>query len=142
MTLVFGQDKAVGEWIAAQLGQTGFAGYFMCAIGVTNKGDLIGGTAFHNYYPKEGVIEMTSASIDSRWLSRRMVQTIFAYVFDFLQCQMVIMRVSEHNTVMVNIAGRFGFAGYLIPRLRGKNEAEWLFTLTDDQWRESPFRRK
>lgn len=140
--IVFGQDKAVGEWIAAQLGQTGFAGYFMAAFGVAENGALIGGTAFHNYYPKEGVIEMTSASTSPRWLTRPMLNAIFTYVFDLLKCQMVVMRVSENNAVMVNIAERFAFKGYLIPRLRGKNEGEWIFTLTDDQWRESPFRRK
>lgn len=139
--LVFGQDKIVGEWVAGQLGQTGFAGYFMAAIGVLEDGELIGGTAFHNYYPKEGVIEMTSASTSQRWLSRQMLKTIFTYVFDYLSCQMVVMRVSENNAVMLNIADRFGFDMYTIPRLRGKNEAEVVCTLTDDQWRASKFRR-
>lgn len=139
MSVVFGCDKEVGAWIASQLGQSGFAGYFMAAIGSYDGGAIIGGTAFHNYYPKEGVIEMTSASVSRRWLSRRMIRAIFTYVFDLLECQMVVMRVSEYNVVMVNIAERFGFKGYLIPRLRGKNESEWIFTMTDDQWRESPF---
>lgn len=142
MKVVFGCDKEVGAWIASQLGQSGFAGYFMSAIGVYEGQSLIGGTCFHNYYPNEGVIEMTSASINSRWLSRRMIRAIFAYVFDLLECQMVVMRVSENNVSMVNIGKRFGFNSYLIPRLRGKNEAEWLFTLTDDQWRGSPFNSK
>ena len=140
--VVFGQDKTVGEWVAAQLGQTGFAGYFMCAIGVVENGSLLGGTAFHNYYPKEGVIEMTSASIDPRWLSRDMLKAIFTYVFDFLRCQMVVMRVGETNTRMLNIARRFEFDLYTIPRLRGKNEGEVVCTLTDDQWRSSRFNRK
>lgn len=142
MNLVFGQDKAVGDWIASQLGQSGFAGYFMCAIGVVDNGNLIGGTAFHNYYPKEGVIEMTSASINSRWLNRAMLKAIFTYVFEFLGCQMVVMRVSEHNSRMLNIADRFNFDLYTIPRLRGKNEAEVVCTLTNDQWRSSRFNRR
>lgn len=131
----------MGGWIAAQLGQQGFAGNFIGAIGVMQGPLVIGGTAFHNHYPKEGVIEMSSASIDSRWLTRRMVRAIFSYVFSLLECQMVVMRVSEINTRMVNIAHRFGFKGYLIPRLRGKNEGEWIFTFTEEQWRDSPFRR-
>lgn len=140
--VVFGCDKQVGEWVAAQLGQSGFAGFFMSAIGAYDGQRIIGGTAFHNYYPREGVIEMTSACVDPRWLSRRMVRALFTYAFDLLECQMVVMRVSEINTRMVNIANRFGFSGYLIPRLRGKTEGEWVFTLTDDQWRDSPFNRK
>lgn len=142
MTVVFGQDRLVGEWVAAQLGYSGFDGNFLGAVGVAEAGSLIGGTVFHNHYAKEGVVEMTSASSNPRWLSRRMIRAIFTYAFDLLECQMVVLRVSETNTDMVNIADRFGFRGYLIPRLRGKNEAEWIFTLTDDQWRDSPFRRK
>lgn len=140
-SIVFGQDKAVGEWIAVHLGQSGFAGYFMAAVGVVENGELIGGTAFHNYYPKEGIIEMTSASTSPRWLTRQMLKTIFTYVFGYLNCQMVVMRVSEDNDVMVNIAERFGFDRYTIPRLRGKLEAEVICTLTDDQWRSSRFNR-
>jgi len=45
--------------------------------------------------------------------------------------------VSERNTGMVEIAQRFGFQGTLIPRLRGRTESEWIFTLTDDDWRAS-----
>jgi RimJ/RimL family protein N-acetyltransferase len=141
MEVVFGCDKQVSDWIADQLGQSGFAGYFMSAIGVFDQGHIIGGTAFHNYYPKEGVIEMTSACTDPRWLNRRMIRAIFTYAFDLLECQMVVMRVSEINTRMLNIAKRFGFDLYTIPRLRGTNEAEVICTLTADQWRDSKFRR-
>lgn len=139
--VVFGCDQQVGQWVAGELGQTGFAGYFMAAIGVFDGPHIIGGTAFHNYYPKEGVIEMTSACIDSRWLSRRMIRAIFAYVFDLLECQMVVMRVSADNSVMLNIAKRFGFNMYTIPRLRGRDEDEVICTMTDDQWRSSRFNR-
>ena len=139
MTVVFGQDKLVAAWVAEQLGYSGFDGMFG-AIGVVKDGSIIGGTVLHNIYPKEGVVEMTSACTDSRWLTRRMIRAIFAYAFDLLESQTVVMRVSETNTVMVNIAERFGFKGYLIPRLRGRNEAEWIFTMSDDQWRSSRFR--
>ena len=139
MTVVFGQDKLVAAWVAEQLGYGGFDGMFG-AIGVVKDGSIIGGTVLHNIYPKEGVVEMTSACTDSRWLTRRMIRAIFSYAFDLLESQTVVMRVSETNTVMVNIAERFGFKGYLIPRLRGRNEAEWIFTMSDDQWRSSRFR--
>lgn len=142
MNVVFGDDQRVGQWIANELGQQGFAGYFMSAIGVFDNGKIIGGTAFHNIYPNEGVIEMTSASIDPRWLNRRMISAIFTYVFDLLECQMVVMRVSSINTRMLNIGRRFGFNIYTIPRLRGRMEDEVICTFTDDQWRSSPFNRR
>lgn len=143
MRVVFGADQKVGQWVAGQLGYAnGFSGYFIGAIGVANDtNDLIGGTCFHNHYPNEGVIEMTSACVDSRWLSRRMIRAIFAYVFDLLECQLVVMRVGSDNSVMLNIAKRFGFNLYTIPRLRGKMADEVICTMSDDQWRSSPFNR-
>lgn len=142
MRVVFGCDQQVGQWVAGQLGQSGFAGHFMSAIGVFDGPTIIGGTAFHNIYPDEGVIEMSSACTDPRWLSRRMIRAIFTYVFDLLECQLVVMRVSSINTRMLNIAQRFGFNIYTIPRLRGKMEDEIICTFTDDQWRSSPFNRR
>ena len=96
---------------------------------------------FHDYYPENGVVALTSYSASPRWMGRDMINAVFSYAFDKLQCQMVVLRVSEINTRMVNIANGLGFKGYLIPRLRGKNEAEWIFTLTDDDWQNSRFRR-
>lgn len=142
MNVVFGCDQEVARWVANELGQTGFAGYVMAAIGVFDGNQIIGGTVLHNYYVKEGVIEMTSACVDSRWLTRRMIRAIFTYAFDLLECQLVVLRVSADNSRMSNIANRFGFSSYPIPRLRGKSEDEIIFTLTDDQWRSSPYRRK
>lgn len=139
--MIYGADAFVTKWIADQLGQSGFAGGSLNAFGVFDKNECIGGTVFHNYYPKEGVVEMSSASIRSDWLTRPMIRTIFNYAFAVLGCQMVVMRVSAINARMTNIANRFGFNSYLIPRLRGKDEDEYIFTFTDDQWRESRFNR-
>lgn len=139
MDIVYAQDAYVRDWVAHQLGQVGFAGNAMNAFGVAENGALIGGTAFHNYYPKEGVVEMSSASVSSRWLTRKMIHTIFSYAFDLLGCQLVVMRVSIDNSRMMNIARRFGFNIYTIPRLRGRMEAEAVCTYTDDQWADSPF---
>ncbi len=140
-TMVYGMDDAVKQWVAMQLGQNGFAGGSLHAFGIAENGALIGGTVLHNHYPREGVVEMTCASTNPKWLSRAMIRSVFNYAFCVLACQMVILRVSEINAVMMNIAKRLGFSGYLIPRLRSKTEGEWIFTLTDDQWRASPFNR-
>lgn len=141
MNVVFGQDKLVAEWVAGQLGYTNFEGFYCGAIGVAEGGQLVGGTCFHNWYPKDGVVEMTSASITSKWLTRRMIRAIFNYAFGLLECQLVVMRVSANNSTMLNIGQRFGFNSYTIPRLRGRSEDEVIFTLTDDQWRDSKFKR-
>ncbi|MGL4811910.1 MAG: N-acetyltransferase [Beijerinckiaceae bacterium] len=108
-----------------------------CSMAVFHEDKMVAGTLFHNWHPDSGVIEMTSASTDRRWLSRPVVRAMFTMAFDMIGAQLVALRVSERNADMVGIARRFGFQGVLIPRLRGRGEAEWVFTLTDDDWRAS-----
>lgn len=141
MDLLYGHNEAVAAWVAAHIPgcERGFDK--PVSIGVVDGERLIGGTVFHNYQPEAGVIEMSSAGTSPRWLSRTMLKAIFGYVFDQIGCQLVVMRVSERNGRMVKIAEKFGFDGHLIPRLRGRDEAEWIFTLTDDQWRQHPVAR-
>lgn len=136
MDLLYGHNETVAAWVAAHIPgcERGFDR--PVAIGVVESERLIGGTVFHNYQPEAGVIEMSSAGTDPRWLSRKMLKAIFGYVFEQIGSQMVVMRISERNARMIGIARKFGFDGYLIPRLRGRDEAEWIFTLTDEQWRQ------
>ncbi|MEQ9634601.1 MAG: GNAT family protein [Devosia marina] len=141
MDLLYGHSATVAQWVSEHIPgcERGFAG--QGAIGVVEDGRLIGGTVFHNWSPESGVVEMSSAATSPRWLSRPMLKAIFGYVFDQLGCQLVVMRVSERNTRMIRIAEKFGFTGYLIPRLRGRDEAEWVFTLTEEKWRQHPLAR-
>lgn len=139
--LVTGQNQAIAAWVAAHIPGCERGWHNPTAIGVLEDGELIGATVFHGWQPEAGVIEMSSAGISPRWLHPRMLRAIFEYVFDQLKCQMVVMRVSERNERMVRIAQKFGFDGHLIPRLRGRDENEWVFTLTDDAWRSHKFKR-
>ena len=110
-------------------------------MGVFEDGDLVAGTLYHNWHPENGVIELTSASTTRKWLTKRVVNAMFHLPFHTLDCQMCVLRVSERNKVMVHIARSFGFGEVFIPRLRGRDEGEFIFTFTDDQWRDSPYNR-
>ena len=138
--IITGQDDVLAAWVADKAGvKSGFEKY--TAIGSADKdGWLMGATVFTNYHPEHGIIEMSSAAVNPKWLSRDMIRAIFNYPFEQLGCQMVVLRVSEDNSRMLNIARRFGMSEYTIPRLRGRDEAEVIFTFTDDQWRDSPYR--
>ena len=136
--LIYG-DKNVDGWVANKLGLRPWADSF--SIANVRNSFILGATVFHNYYPETGVVELTSASDNPGWMDRKMINAVFTYAFDALGCQLVVLRVSEINTRMLDIAKGLGFRGYLIPRLRGKNEDEWIMTLTDDDWRNSRFRR-
>lgn len=96
---------------------------------------MVAGVVFHNYSPESGVMEMSAAAISPRWMTRRVLHAMHSYIFEDAGCQMAVMRVSEQNTKMTAIAERFGYTPYRIPRLRGRDEAEILFTLTDDDWK-------
>lgn len=108
-----------------------------CSMAVFHGGKMVAGTLFYDWDPVAGVVQLSSASTDRRWLTRPVVRAMFQMAFDMIGAQLAVLRVSERNAGMVEIARRFGFQGVLIPRLRGRDEAEWLFTLTDDAWRDS-----
>ena len=107
-------------------------------MGVVEDGRLIGGTVYHNWQPEAGVMELSSAATSRRWLQPHVIRAMMALPFDLMGAQMIVLRVSERNEGMIRIANRFGFTGHLIPRLRGRDEAEWVFCLTDDDWRAHP----
>lgn len=110
-----------------------------CSMGVFDDDELIAGVLYHNWYPDNGVIELTSAATSKRWLTRRVIRAMFHLPFHLLGCQMCLLRVSERNETMVHIARSFGFDEIYVPRLFGRDEGAYLFTLTDEQWAQSPY---
>lgn len=96
---------------------------------------MFAGVVFHNYSPESGVMEMSAAADSPRWMTRRVLHAMHSYIFEDADCQMAVMRVSEQNKRMLRIGERFGYTPHRIPRLRGRDEAEILFTLTDDEWK-------
>lgn len=135
MTPIFGHDETVSRFVAGHI-EGCERGFGKCkAIGVVHDGQLVAGIVYHNWNPESAVIELSAAGTDRRWLSRPVIKAMFGYPFDQIGCQMVVLRVSERNGVMCGIARRFGFREYRVPRLRGRDEAEIIFTLTEEDWR-------
>jgi RimJ/RimL family protein N-acetyltransferase len=130
---------AVGQFVSHQIWGGAEQVVDYCSMGVFRDKQLVAGTLYHNWHAASGVIELTSASVDRRWLMRPVIRAMFGMAFDMIGAQMAMLRVSERNTDMVAIAKRFGFTGVLIQRLRGRGEAEWIFSLTDDDWRKSRY---
>ena len=108
-------------------------------MAVADDGNIVAACLFHNWDVEAGVIEMTSASTSARWLSRAILREMFSYPFEQLGCQAVIARVDPENTRMCRIASAFGGQRHDIPRLRGRDKAEALFILGDDEWRAGRF---
>lgn len=129
-------NQAVGVFVC---GEAAIEIKDYCSMGVFENGELIAGTLYHNFYPDYGIIELSSASINKRWLTKNVIRDMFFLPFTRLGCQMCILRVSDMNKAMIGIARKFGFSETHIPRLRGRDEGEFIFTMTDDMWRNSRF---
>lgn len=128
------ENMQVGSFVNGRIWQGFGQVEDYCSLGVFDGDDLIAGVLYHNYYPENGVIEFSAASISKKWLTRPVLRAMFGVPFDIFNCQMCVVRVSSENDVMLRIARSFGFSEYVIPRLRGRHENEHVFTLTDDQW--------
>lgn len=134
-------NKIVGDFVSSIVWGKPECINDYCTMAVVDDGKLIAGTIYHNYHPEEGVIELTSGSLSKRWLTKHVIHCMFDLPFVRLGAQLVVLRVSERNENMIGIARKFGFSETFIPRLRGRDEGEMIFTLTDDQWRESPYNK-
>ena len=105
------------------------------SMAVLDGDDLIAATVYHNMDEDAGVIELSSGAKSKRWLQPHIIRAMFWLPFEFLKCQMVVLRVDAGNSGMCSIARRFGFDPHVIPRLMGRDSPGVVFTLTDDQWR-------
>lgn len=147
-TLYFGplssprENAEIGDFVSQQIfGAPGKIKDF-CALAVLKNHRLIAGVLYHNWHPENGVIELTSASIDPRWLTRKVIHAMFDLPFYRFGCQLVVLRVAESNERMIGVARTFGFSEVLIPRLRSRTEGEFVFSYTDDQWAASRYNRR
>lgn len=148
MTIVWGDSNnpdvnaALGSWCAAHIDgiRNGFLNF--TSMGVILDNELIASLVYHNFDRKAGVIEISAASITPRWLTRPVLKAMFSYPFEELGCQMVVLRVSERNTRLMRILTAYSFDHVTVPRLRGRDEAERIFFLTDDAWRSNGFHKE
>lgn len=130
---------SLAQWCAARIGlQRGFEPPYV-TMGVFDDENLIAVVLYNNYQPEAGVVEFHGASVSPRWLARHVLREMFAYPFEQLGCQMVVTRNSAKNRRLHRMLKSYGFADYYIPRLRGRDEDEIIWTLTDEGWRENGF---
>ena len=134
-------NAAIGDFVSELV--YGAPGRFrdFCSLAVCDGGRVIAGVLYHNYNPDAGVMELSAASTDKRWLTRPVLRAMFEVPFEIFKCQLVVLQVSERNTGMLHIARAYGFSEHVIPRLLGRDEAGHVLTLSDDQWRTNRFNR-
>ncbi len=109
-------------------------------LAVFDGSHIVAGYAFHNYDKKAGVIEISGFS--QIGFSKAMLWQIYSYCFDHLKCQMVVQRNSDRDTRLNKQMSRYGFKSHYIPRLRGRDHGEIVWTLTEEDWRANGFHRE
>jgi hypothetical protein len=134
-------NDTLARWCAEQIGLPRPFEQPYTTMGVVNGNDLAAVILWNNYQPEAGVIEFHGAATDKRWLNRRTLEAMFSYPFAEIGCQMIVSRNAESNAPLHRMLTSYGFDRFYIPRLRGRNEGEMIWTLTDDQWRASKFYR-
>lgn len=111
-------------------------------LGVLTGRALAAGVIFQNYSKDHGTIELSAASDSKRWLTRPILFDMHDYVFNQLGCQAAITRIDPDNTRLARIFSAYGYKRYDIPRLRGRNKAETIFVLGDDDWQANGFHKE
>lgn len=132
-------NASLAEWCARQIGMPRPFEAPYVTMGVFDDDNLIAVILFNNWNPESGVIEFHGAGTSARWLARHVLREMFSYPFETLGCQMVVTRNSARNRRLHRQLQSYGFQRFLIPRLRGRDEDEIIWTLTDDEWRANGF---
>lgn len=132
-------DKRVAPWVASKIEgcERGFDAFV--SMGVIHKRKLVAGLVFHNWEPEHGLIEVSAAATDRRWLTRKVINEALRYAFEEAGCQMVVARQAVENTPARKVWLALGGQEYIIPRLRGRTKDGSIITLTDTAWRQSKF---
>ena len=109
--LIYGHDLAVSQWVAEQLGCTGFGDCL--SIGICRDGALIGGVVYNNARTNsDGLVytlEMSIATVDKSWCNRRILRALFDLPFNVLQCRRITVLVDAGNEQVRRFDERLGF---------------------------------
>ena len=140
MRLLYGHSDAVERFVAGLIPRCA-DGFGPCqAIGVIdNDGLLVAGWIWHGLDLSAKTMEFSGASLTPHWMTQEILHKLFSYAFDEVGCQMIMTRNSAGNKRLHRQLKSFGFTRYDVPRLFGRKEDGVFWTLTDDEWRNSPF---
>jgi RimJ/RimL family protein N-acetyltransferase len=147
MTLryVYGQDKAVAQFVAQLIPHIDPAGFpsRAIAIGIVNtNNDPVAGIVYYNWNQRAGTVDIAAAARPSaRWVSRETLHRALGHAFDGLHCQMVVMRVLASNLSLLRQMHAFGCTLITVPRLYGRADDGVICTYTVEQWGASRFNR-
>lgn len=110
-------------------------------MAVADGEQIVAAVLFHNWQPQNGVLEISAASDTKMWLSRATLFEIFNYAFNEVGAQAVVACM-DAGRPLIRIFEAYGFKRYEIPRLRGRDKAETVMVLGDDEWKANGFHKE
>ena len=124
------------DWVAEQIEgcERGFAACRALAV-MDRDGKICAGVVFHDWNPERGVIELSVAATNRRWLTKPVANEAMAYAFSI--ARMAVATISEKNKPARHLWRGLGGTEHLIPDMWAPGVACSLTTLTQDQWQAS-----
>jgi RimJ/RimL family protein N-acetyltransferase len=110
-------------------------------LGVFLGSKLAAVVVLHGWQPDYGIIEISAAATDPRWLTRQSIREIMGICFEQHGCQQIVSRMATDNDKAIRIYEFLKFKKILLPNMRGKGKDEYLMLLTADEWRENKMNR-
>jgi RimJ/RimL family protein N-acetyltransferase len=105
-------------------------------LGVCQGERLLGVVVFHEWLPQFGIIEISAAADDPRWLCKRTIREVMGICFSGHRCQQIVSRMAADNHRAIKIFDYLEFQKIRLPNLKGKGKDEFVMLFTDDQWAE------
>ena len=103
--LIFGADDYLKTWVANKIGIDGFGP--AVAIGVQRDGEIIAAAVYHDL--RQGQIEASIASTSLRWPTRSVLHALFAYPFNQVGANRLLVQCSEANEKAMKMNRQLGF---------------------------------
>lgn len=113
-----------------------------CAMVISKNKTVIACIIFTNYNSDYGVIEINGGAITRNWLNRNIIKKMADFVFGYLGCQSVYARCCADNKKLDRMFHSAGFKRTDLPRLRGREMAESVYTLSDDDWQNNKLNKR
>lgn len=135
-TLTFDKPR-VNAYVAAKVGRRAPWPAEYQAVGIEQDGEIIGGVVI------DGIVHGARCSIHCagegrRWLTREFIRVVFGYVFNVINCKVVINPVDSGNADSIRFTTHMGFTEAL--RIEGGAGDQDLIVFTmpraDCRWLE------
>lgn len=129
-------NAAVAGWVANRIPGCD-RGFGECqALGVvSDSGVLCAGVVFHDWSPERGIIELSVAATNRRWLTRKVANVAMGYAFSV--ARIAIAQTAEWNKPARRVFRSLGGVEYPIPDLWADGVAGIVMTVKPEQWAES-----